>query len=486
MLSGRIFLICAVVVAWTTAGTAAESPPSDIATTVHGDIHSGWLQQQSLPLETDFGILELPVWMLASVRFDSLGEEDRLETVDGGHLHGKVLESAFTMKRVLDAPLTINAPDLVQLRFGGRSRPEAEAGDLLELQNGDLVRVRILTAPGELVSAARDVPAGARVEVEPWEDEQGVRLVVPAGDRIEAEPDVSSVNVRWPGGESTEIPLSAVRTLAFAIPEDADLMDYLLGLDEGATFRDRLVDGGAGPRMRAVPPGSYLRGPTGEEGDSNEKPVRPVTIGKPFAIAVHEVTFDEFAAFCRATGRPQPDDSGWGRGRRPVVNVSWEEAASYAAWLGSKSGRRYRLPTEAEWEYAARAGTQSPFWWGEEPGQGRANCTGCGSYWEGERTAPVGMFPPNGFGLYDTAGNVWEWVADCYQDGYGGVPDDGSAYEQEPCGKRVIRGGAWSFPAAEARTASRWRDFPSRRSDDTGFRVVRELRPEESKALANR
>ncbi len=201
-----------------------------------------------------------------------------------------------------------------------------------------------------------------------------------------------------------------------------------------------------------------------------------ITLSKPFAMGLYEVTFEEYDRFCSATGCDRPDDGEWGRGRHPVINVSWEEAVAYTKWLSEKTGHTYRLPTDAEWEYAAKGGTTTKFWWGDDVGVAKANCAQCGSIWDAEKTARVGKFPPNPYGLHDTAGNVFEWTADCYHSSFAEAPADGSPLEKEPgCGKRVIRGGAWSFPPKEIRSTNRWRDFPTRRSDDTGFRVVREI-----------
>jgi formylglycine-generating enzyme required for sulfatase activity len=160
-----------------------------------------------------------------------------------------------------------------------------------------------------------------------------------------------------------------------------------------------------------------------------------------------------------------------------VVNISWADAQDFVRWLSEQTGERYRLPTDAEWEYASRAGTSSRFWWGEQAGEGRANCAECGSLWDSEKTGPVGRFPPNPFGLHDTAGNAWEWVADCIRASFADAPPQGQAGDDPECGKRVIRGGAWSFPPREMRSANRWRDFPARSSDDTGLRLVRDLEP---------
>jgi len=277
-------------------------------------------------------------------------------------------------------------------------------------------------------------------------------------------------------GQTLKIPLANIATLAFNIKNQGGTPDFNPRRQKtpDSLFRDRMVDGTPGPEMIELSGGEYLRGDTSGDGDNDEKPPVSVKPG-PFAISAFEVTFVEYDRFCDATGRSRPDDGGWGRGRRPVINVSWEDATAFTDWLSGKTRQTYRLPSDAEWEYAARAGTRSRFWWGDEPGVARANCEGCGSLWDGEKTARVGKFAANPNGLHDTAGNVFEWVADCHHDSFAKAPTDGSALDKPGCGKRVIRGGAWSFPPREIRSANRWRDFPSRSCDDTGFRVVREL-----------
>jgi formylglycine-generating enzyme required for sulfatase activity len=227
--------------------------------------------------------------------------------------------------------------------------------------------------------------------------------------------------------------------------------------------------------MVEIPAGRFRVGDLRGDGDPDERPVRAVVIARPFALGRYEVTFEEYARFCEATGSALPDDSGFGRGRHPAVNVTWQDAVSYAIWLGRQTGRRYRLPSEAEWEYAARAGTASLFWWGDEPGKERANCSGCGTAWDGDRTAPVGSLAANPFGLHDVLGNVWEWTADCYHSSYEGVPSDGSPHIYGHCGQKVIRGGSWVVPPREIRASSRWRSYPVAPSDEIGFRVARDL-----------
>jgi formylglycine-generating enzyme required for sulfatase activity len=157
--------------------------------------------------------------------------------------------------------------------------------------------------------------------------------------------------------------------------------------------------------------------------------------------------------------------------------VNWEDAKAYAAWLSTMTGKTYRLLTEAEWEYAARAGTMTAYYWGDDVGKGNANCIGCGSRWDGQRASPVGSFKPNAFGLYDMAGNVWQWVEDCYHDDYSGVPTDGSAWAAGDCSSRMIRGGTWNGNPRLLRSADRIGSAPGNRSAILGFRLGRTLLP---------
>jgi formylglycine-generating enzyme required for sulfatase activity len=248
------------------------------------------------------------------------------------------------------------------------------------------------------------------------------------------------------------------------------------------------------PEMVVVPAGSFTMGsPAGEQGrDIDESPQHRVTIAKPFAVGRFAVTFDEWDA-CVADGGCngyRPQDLGWGRNRRPVINVSWDEATAYAAWLSRKTGKPYRLLTEAEWECAARAGSTTAYYWGDEIGKGNANCAPvgsleCGSQWDNKQTAPVGSFAVNAFGLYDMAGNVWQWVQDCYHNNYNGAPTDGSAWTTGNCYgtmqegdlQRVIRGGSWISGPLNLRSAGRFRNTFNSGGNLLGFRVGRTLTP---------
>jgi formylglycine-generating enzyme required for sulfatase activity/serine/threonine protein phosphatase PrpC len=236
----------------------------------------------------------------------------------------------------------------------------------------------------------------------------------------------------------------------------------------GTAFRDCAEC----PDLVWLPQGEFLMGePNGANGR------HLVRIGYVLAVGRFEVTFAEWDA-CVAGGgcRRRPDDAGWGRGRQPVVNVSWEDAQQYVAWIARKTRKNYRLLSEAEWEYAARAGSHVRFWWGNDAGQGDANCNGCGSHWDGRRAAPVGSFAPNPFGLHDMHGNVSEWVEDCYHDRYQEAPGDGRAWTNActtAVDIRMVRGGAWRDASNAVRSAARWSASRGYYDNRIGFRIAR-------------
>ena len=233
------------------------------------------------------------------------------------------------------------------------------------------------------------------------------------------------------------------------------------------------------PEMVIVPPGIFRMGDLHGVGYFSEMPIRAIHIGHAFAVGKFEVTFDEWAACVSDDGCNgyRPDDLGWGRGDRPVVHVSWHDAKTYVRWLSRKTGKTYRLLSEAEWEYAARAGTRTMFSWGDWVGSGYANCAGCGSAWDDELTAPVGSFAPNGFGLYDMHGNVYEWVEDFWHSGYEGAPSDGSAWTSGGlCQVRILRGGSYNDTPILVRSANRDGNLANDRYNlFSGIRVARAL-----------
>ncbi len=237
----------------------------------------------------------------------------------------------------------------------------------------------------------------------------------------------------------------------------------------GQTFRDRLQVGHLGPEMVWIPAGQFQIGDSQGIGNPDELPVHDVFI-EGFAMGRYEITFEDYEYFTKATNRKKPKDNGWGRGNRPVIFVSWQDATAYAEWLTEQTGRYYRLPTEAEWEYAARAGTKTIYWWGNEIGENRANCAGSGTRWDDKQTAPIGSFAPNPFGLYDTAGNVWEWTCSVYEKKYFGAYQ--SCIEKNSRRERQLRGGSWFLNSKLCRVGIRNSAKPSSTYNNVGFRVV--------------
>jgi formylglycine-generating enzyme required for sulfatase activity len=246
-------------------------------------------------------------------------------------------------------------------------------------------------------------------------------------------------------------------------------------LKPGDTFRECGKDC---PEMIVVPPGEFIMGSAEFERGraNNEGPQHKVGIPDAFAVSVFDVTFEDWDACVAVAGCPSVPDSGFGRGRRPVTNVTWDDAKQYVKWLARMTGRPYRLLTEAEWEYAARAGTTTTYWWGDEVGTANANCIGCGSQWDNRETSPVGSFKPNAFGLYDVSGNAWQWVEDCWHANYNGAPTDGSAWLSGDCNLRTDRGGSWVTKGDQnMRIAFRGNYPAASRNFSLGFRVARTL-----------
>jgi formylglycine-generating enzyme required for sulfatase activity len=246
------------------------------------------------------------------------------------------------------------------------------------------------------------------------------------------------------------------------------------------------------PDMVVVDPGSFIMGATPNEGGLNneegpnkgtplhpeEQPQHNVTINYSFAVSKSELTFDQWAVCVSYGGCNSLSTNSFGGGPQPVISVTWTQANDYVKWLNRVTGGKYRLLTEAEYEYAARAKTQTAYWWGDDAGTGHANCNGCDGTWN-QRPAPVGSYPANPFGLDDMLGNVWEWVQDCWHDDYSAsdIPTNGSAWATDDCDARVLRGGSWADLPIDVRSASRDRWSPTKGTNGLGFRVALTLPP---------
>ena len=326
------------------------------------------------------------------------------------------------------------------------------------------------------------------VEEESIEDTASVveEVVVPQPPVAEKKKTEPAKKVEPPAPVSEEItvvdevPVAQVEDSTRKVPS---VVAELLGKkkkDEEEEFfpslQDTLRNGDLGPLMVVLPAGQFTMGDLNGLGDETEQPLREVRIERPFAVSMYEVTFTEFDLFARDTGRKLPQDQHRGRGNRPVINVSWDDANAYAKWLSKQTGHHYRLPTEAEWEYAARSGKETVYAWGNELGVNKANCKGCGSIWDNIQLSPIGSFEPNFYGLHDLHGNAWEWVQDCFHETYDGAPPTSQAWVGDgECQLRGLRGGSWRGTEDTIRIAKRrWYQHYSK-NDMVGFRLVRDL-----------
>ncbi len=284
-------------------------------------------------------------------------------------------------------------------------------------------------------------------------------------------------------------------------PTDQNPPAPLVGDPEpsGSTFRDCPHC----PEMVMIPAGSFLIGsPDSEEGRGADEGQHEVTVADSFAMGVYEVTFEEWDACVDDGGCDgyRPEDHGWGRGRRPVTDVSWQNARAYVEWLIEETGHAYGLPSEARWEYAARAGTRTARYWGESATEqcryangadqdlAETNASGVARFEEygltfpscsdgqGEGTAPVGSYEPNAFGLYDMIGNLTEWTDDCWNPDHSGRPEHAGIRFSGDCSQRMLRGGTWGYPSEFLRSAHRFQFELGHRDNGLGFRVIRIIR----------
>ncbi len=322
--------------------------------------------------------------------------------------------------------------------------------------------------------------------VEPDSDTN--RIHYPTGGEIVAQRVAQTLSWLSYGAQVqlSESPTLATNTIQIQLSQT---YQHLAGFDDELRYpyQERLP---FEPEMVLIQPGSFLMGSSKIESGRaiTNVPQHEVNIAYPFEIGKYEVTFAEYDAFAKATNRPLPLDGessarekyiNWGaREINPVINVSFIDAQAYVQWLSKETGKSYRLPTEAEWEYAARAGSQTIYWWGDDIGENNAICNRCGSPEDSKQTAPVGSFKSNSFGLHDTAGNVWELTQDCWHNNYQNAPADGSAWLEADggnCNRRVVRGGSWESNSQDLRSATRNWNNAVLGEIDLGFRVARDL-----------
>ena len=370
-----------------------------------------------------------------------------------------------------------SGPELVVIPAGSSSTdgPCTPTSDVLQFDGGYRVRMCYITVEGQTGQARAGVWASSQSGILWFFSRENAEVLVKVLDGCEYN------GHRW-------VFVAPVTDLGFELRVTGPDGDTWTHTNEAGTTAPTRSDTsafrcsgavGGGPESAVIPAGSFQMGcVSGVECEGDEFPVHTVTIPAPLAVGKYEVTFSEWDACVESGGcRHVPHDAGWGRGNRSVVHVSWEDTQEYVAWLSAETGYEYRLLSESEWEYAARAGTGTAYSWGNEIGDNRANCDGCGSRWDFDRTAPVGSFAANAFGLHDMHGNVFEWVEDCWNGSYVGAPSDGSAWKRGDCSSRVLRGGSWYDGPRFLRSAFRYGRWSGVRSLSFGFRVARTLSP---------
>ncbi len=450
------------------------------------------------------------VWARGVVVMESSGDLDTLGTLFGANGDSIVQdddggdELNFRIERTLGVGIYYVRVHSYQMATGGYTLHLREDGSDSGGEGGD---------HGNSRSTATSValPSTTTGTIDPGTDTDWFRFEVSARGVVvmESSGDLDTLGTLFDAGSRIVQDDDGGDELNFRIERTLDAGAYYVRVHSSGTATGGYTlhlrgDGGGGsatvapgesfrdcdtcPLMVSVPAGSFSMGAPESEphSRSNERPQRTVSV-PAFAVGAYEVTFAEWDR-CVAEGGCggySPHDGGWGRDDRPVINVSWDDAQLYVAWLSRETGQTYRLPTEAEWEYAARAGTTTPFHTGGTISSQQANFDGQHGYPLGSnggglyrgQTVPVGSFAPNAFGLHDVHGNVNEWVQDCYGS-YWNAPRDGRASEGGDCSVRVVRGGTWHYYPWGLRSAARFGTSTAPlRSDGLGFRVVRTLAP---------
>jgi formylglycine-generating enzyme required for sulfatase activity len=311
-------------------------------------------------------------------------------------------------------------------------------------------------APAETAPAVKPVQPAAKPAPPPVKPTQSA-----------AKPMQSAVKPTPPATSANEPAASAAAQTAQAPVAAAPAPS-----ERKAAAGAEIKDCAACPPLISLSPGSFTMG--SNSSDPSEKPAHQVTLAAPFAIGKYEVTVQQWNACADAGACPKVNGSSGANA--PIRDVSWDDAQQYLKWLSTSTGKPYRLPTEAEWEYAARGGTTTRYWWGEQMATGKANCKDCGQPWSIDGPSDVGKFAANPYGLFDVNGSVWEWVADCWHNSFKDAPSDGHAWDQPNCTVRVIRGGSWREGASYMVSSTRFKYDASVRHSQNGFRVARSLK----------
>lgn len=402
-----------------------------------------------------------------------------------GYIHKSFLRQPFTFEVAAYSgrfETTSNVKLLVQPRIGSRQIASLAAREKLmaigKVRNRNWLKVRrsdgaegfvpetLLSIPFDwrertLKPKAYKTVGGAALRAEPRSTARLVATLAPSR--------IMTVIAKVEGREWLKVKLKDERE-GYVLE---NLLQHIVARLAARIFKngEKFRDCPACPMMVALPAGQFIMGSDDET--RAERPTRKITLARMFAIGQFEITFKEWE-LCVAGGgcRTVPSDKGWGRDRRPVINVSWDDAQEFVRWLTKKTGERYHLPSEAQWEYAARAGSQTKYAWADTLGDNAANCKGCGSKWDGRSTGTVGSFKPNAFGLHDMHGNVWEWTEDCWHRNYRKAPKDGRSWSTGSCQQSVLRGGSFRETGRYSSSTRRAR-YHSAPRDNFGFRVAR-------------
>ncbi len=398
----------------------------------------------------------------------------RVETPDGGvgYIYGdlikKVMPGQATAAALAQAQQTAEAEQAAQRRADAEKaaeeaqrRADAEKAAKDAQRRADAEKAaKDAQRRAETEKAAKDAQRRAEAEKAAKDAQRRAEAEKAAKDaqrRADAEKAAEEAQRRAEEAKAAQL---AAATIAQPKPSPPD--------SSGESFKDCATC----PEMVQLPGGKFRMG---SNFDASERPVHSVEIKSGFAIAKHEVTYGSWKACVTDGGCSHLPELKNATDRMPVRNVSWDDVQEYLRWLQKKTSKPYRLPSESEWEFAARASTTTSFWWGEEPSANRANCKDCGGVYDRKNPAEIGLYPPNGFGLHDMNGGVWEWVSDCWQGSYNGHPTDGSSWEKNDCRQRVLRGGSWRNDVSYLRSSSRFFYDSNVRYSVNGFRVALSL-----------
>jgi formylglycine-generating enzyme required for sulfatase activity/serine/threonine protein phosphatase PrpC len=396
----------------------------------------------------------------------------------------KVVEKAAAAQAAPPPPAPVAAPApapqaAVAAPAAVSAPPEREEKSKSGLIIGIAAAVIIAAGVGAFFAMSGKKPAAPATESAPTSEEVAGAEGTTEGDAGSTEEQAPGAETESPATEEAAAPATgetaapAAETAAAPAATPAAAPATTSAAPASGEFQDTLKAGGAGPAMVWIPAGTFEMGSSGSSRNTEERPRHTVKVDR-FAISKYEVTFAEYEKFAAAAGRKLPDNLYLDKATSPVFFVTWDDAFYYTKWLSEQTGHKYRLPSEAEWEYAAGAGKTSPFWWGFEEEPNRGHCFGCGTSFDPRKPTKVGSFGPNPFGVHDTAGNVAEWVADCWHETYNGAPTDGGVWEGGDCVYRIARGGAFSSPPESIRHAKRDRYKSDQMYDHIGIRLVRE------------